>query len=133
MEAEPLLQGDHDEETRQSERVKEAERAAVDGAKTRLDDNKIEEIKEDQKLLNPNTPKKTVTIAEQVRTASNGSDGNKKEVHFDPKMKNALLKQQNLKEEQRRRDTEMMRKKAEKNTDTCQNVVMPSYQFDQKM
>lgn len=34
----PLLQGDHDEETRQSERVKEAERAAVDGAKTRLDE-----------------------------------------------------------------------------------------------
>jgi hypothetical protein len=27
----------------------------------------------------------------------------------------------------------MMRKKAEQNTDTCQNVVMPRYEFDSKM
>ena len=32
----PLLTGDHDEETRQSARVAEAERAGVDGANERL-------------------------------------------------------------------------------------------------
>jgi hypothetical protein len=97
------LTGDHDEETRQSQRVKEAEAAAVDGAKTRLDNEKIEEIKDDQRLLQP--PVKKVTIAEQIRTSSTGSDQAKKEVHFDPKMKQALIRQQSLKEAQARRDT----------------------------
>lgn len=36
--ATPLLQGDHDEETRQSVRVQEAEKAGIEGSNERLGD-----------------------------------------------------------------------------------------------
>jgi hypothetical protein len=154
--AESLLQGDHDEEQRMADRVKQINENSTNGAQ-RLDNTAIAATAaatakplpvvaeaNAEGTASPNAPGTPNAIA-RTRTASQrrksvanalGADPGPDEPDVkknDPALKKELLAQQRAQEEKAKRDQDTARAKAEGENVITANIVMPQYKHDDEM
>jgi len=104
-----LLGGDYDEEARQSSRIQQKERNALEGAKSRLDAETVAKI---SGLSNSRTNSMRTGSMRSQRTGSVGSQPGTPQNKYDPKLKRALMAHQEAEMEKAARDVKEAREKA---------------------